>query len=100
MAYLRKLFDTSGKSAALFHHRAICKTARDTARSGAAAELPSLRDATIPCCAEPRVAEADGRIKTISRPHPSLHSLDCIGRRGVEADSRVRGVDVNEIEYR
>src|ERR1700681_3210874 len=27
MLYLRKHFDTSGKSAALFHHRAISKTA-------------------------------------------------------------------------
>jgi len=27
MLYLRKHFDTTGKSAALFHHRAISKTA-------------------------------------------------------------------------
>jgi hypothetical protein len=26
LSTLRKHFDTSGKSAALFHHRAICKT--------------------------------------------------------------------------
>jgi len=31
MLYLRKHFDTSGKSAAPFHHRAICKTAHGAA---------------------------------------------------------------------
>jgi hypothetical protein len=32
MLYLRKHFDTSGKSAALFHHRAISKTAHRAER--------------------------------------------------------------------
>jgi hypothetical protein len=32
MLYLRKHFDTSGKSAALFHHRAICETAHRAGR--------------------------------------------------------------------
>jgi hypothetical protein len=31
MLYPRKHFDTSGKSPAPFHHRAICKTARGAA---------------------------------------------------------------------
>jgi hypothetical protein len=31
-AYLRKHFDTSGKSAALLHHRAISKTAHGAER--------------------------------------------------------------------
>jgi hypothetical protein len=30
----RKQFDTSGKSAALFHHRAICKTPMDLPDNG------------------------------------------------------------------
>jgi len=35
MLYPRKHFDMSGKSAAAFHHRAICKTADGAAISDA-----------------------------------------------------------------
>src|SRR5882762_11741924 len=50
----RKHFDTSGKSAALFHHRAICKTpwpcptTGRLLRPGLAAALPHLRAVDAP----------------------------------------------------
>src|SRR5882724_13019643 len=83
LSTLRKHFDTSGKSAALFHHRAICKTLMalpDNGLFGAIAGKKSLP----PIKVAPALATAKGRLPRC---------------RAVRAsDARARGdIDVNTV---
>jgi hypothetical protein len=47
LSTLRKHFDTSGKSAALFHHRAICKTPMDCPTTGSSSTIAGKKSLAL-----------------------------------------------------
>src|SRR6266446_3966285 len=82
LSTLRKHFDTSGKSAALFHHRAICKTPWPCPTTGPSARLQAKYP--YPQLKLHRLVTAKGRLSR------------CRAARA--SDARARGdIDVNTV---
>src|SRR5712691_9445999 len=88
LSTLRKHFDTSGKSAALFHHRAICKTPMALSDNGFFGAIAGKKSS-------PTIEVASARRSCIGSPQRRVASRVAEPRA---SDARARGdIDVNTV---